>query len=382
MDKYVNRNITIDNSQKSIIILGPRRTGKSMFIRNQIKPDIIYDLLNSRDFLRLSVKPYLIEEEIKDNHRIVVIDEIQKLPILMDEVHRIIEKNKNIKFILTGSSARKMRKTHTSLMAGRAKILYFHPFNYYELKKAGIFDIKKVLSYGTIPDMYLSEKPYEELSNYVSLYLREEIIAESIVRKIENFSRFLSVAGLSNAELINFTQIGEDAWVKPRTVIEYFNILSDTLIGTLLEPYKSNSDRKVYSKAKFYFFDIGVANILCDRKEVSEKSKEFGKLFEHFIFNELKAYKNYTGRISLINFWRDYNGNEVDFIINEEIAIEVKAKENISERDLSGIKSFLKKNKIKKSIVVSMEKQARKHNGIEIIPYQNFLDMLWNNEIL
>ncbi|MEM2489212.1 MAG: AAA family ATPase [Thermoplasmata archaeon] len=378
---YIPRNINLDLT-KSILILGPRRTGKTMFIQKQLKPDLSYDLLNSKDFLRLSVRPYIIEEEIKENHKIVVIDEIQKLPVLMDEIHRLIETKRNVKFILTGSNARKLKKTHTSLMAGRAKLAHFHPFTYYELKKANIFNLKKVLTYGTIPDMYLSSNPYDELTNYIMLYLKEEIISEAIVRNIENFSRFLNVAGASNAELVNFTQVGEDSWVKPRTVIEYFNILQDTLIGNIVEPYRARTDRKVYSRAKFYFFDIGVANALCERKEVTEKSVEFGKNFEHFIFNELNAYKDYTGKISIINFWRDYNGNEVDFIINGEIAIEVKAKEMVYERDLKGLKSFLNSHKVKKSIVVSMEPRARKHNDIEILPYNTFLEMLWSNELV
>jgi len=366
---------------KSILFLGPRRTGKTQYILNQLKPDIIYDLLDSRQFLRLSQRPFLIEEEIKNNNQIVVIDEIQKLPILMDQVHRLIE-SKNIKFVLTGSSARKLKRTHTSLMAGRAKIISLMPFVYPEIKDFG-FDIERIIKYGTLPPIFLSSNPKDELIDYVSTYIKEEIQYEAMVRNIESFSRFLNVAALSNAELINFTQISSDSGVKQRTVIEYFKILEDTLIGNLLTPYKSENERKIYSRAKFYFFDIGVVNSILNRFDVVKGTSDFGKLFEHLIFNELLAYKSYTGKIETINFWRDYYGNEVDFIINGEILIEVKSKDMVVERDIKGIYAFSKKhNNVKRKIVVSFDLRKRFIKDVEIIPYKEFLELLWNNDIL
>ena len=366
---------------KSILFLGPRRTGKTQYILNQLKPDVIYDLLDSRQFLRLSQRPFLIEEEIKNNNQIVVIDEIQKLPILMDQVHRLIE-SKNIKFVLTGSSARKLKRTHTSLMAGRAKIISLMPFVYPEIKDFG-FDIERIIKYGTLPPIFLSSNPKDELIDYVSTYIKEEIQYEAMVRNIESFSRFLNVAALSNAELINFTQISSDSGVKQRTVIEYFKILEDTLIGNLLTPYKSENERKIYSRAKFYFFDIGVVNSILNRFDVVKGTSDFGKLFEHLIFNELLAYKSYTGKIETINFWRDYYGNEVDFIINGEILIEVKSKDMVVERDIKGIYAFSKKhNNVKRKIVVSFDLRKRFIKDVEIIPYKEFLELLWNNDIL
>jgi predicted AAA+ superfamily ATPase len=377
--RYLDLNRFLKN--KSILFLGPRRTGKTQYILNQLKPDIIYDLLDSRQFLRLSQRPFLIEEEIKNNNQIVVIDEIQKLPILMDQVHRLIE-SKNIKFVLTGSSARKLKRTHTSLMAGRAKIISLMPFVYPEIKDFG-FDIERIIKYGTLPPIFLSSNPKDELIDYVSTYIKEEIQYEAMVRNIESFSRFLNVAALSNAELINFTQISSDSGVKQRTVIEYFKILEDTLIGNLLIPYKSENERKIYSRAKFYFFDIGVVNSILNRFDVVKGTSDFGKLFEHFIFNELLAYKSYTGKIETINFWRDYYGNEVDFIINGEILIEVKSKDMVVERDIKGIYAFSKKHSnVKRKIVVSFDLRKRFIKDVEIIPYKEFLELLWNNEIL
>jgi predicted AAA+ superfamily ATPase len=377
--RYLDLNSFLKN--KSILFLGPRRTGKTHYILNQLKPDIIYDLLDSRQFLRLSQRPFLIEEEIKNNNQIVVIDEIQKLPILMDQVHRLIE-SKNIKFVLTGSSARKLKRTHTSLMAGRAKIISLMPFVYPEIKDFG-FDIERIIKYGALPPIFLSSNPKDELIDYVYTYIKEEIQYEAMVRNIESFSRFLNVAALSNAELINFTQISSDSGVKQRTVIEYFKILEDTLIGNLLIPYKSEKERKIYSRAKFYFFDIGVVNSILNRFDVVKGTSDFGKLFEHFIFNELSAYKSYTGKIETINFWRDYYGNEVDFIINGEILIEVKSKDMVVERDIKGIYAFSKKHSnVKRKIVVSFDLRKRFLKDIEIIPYKEFLELLWNNEIL
>ena len=366
-------------NEKSILLLGPRRTGKTYYVLNQLKADLYYDLLDSKTFLRLSISPWLIEQELKQNIKTVVIDEIQKLPLLMDHVHRLIE-SKNIRFILTGSSARKLKRSSTSLLAGRAKIINFMPFRYPEIKNYN-FNIEDILRYGTLPPVYLSENKKGELSDYVFAYIKEEIQSEAFVRNIENFSRFINISALSNAELINFTQIAEDCWVKPRTVIEYFKILEDTLIGYMVLPYKNEKERKVYSKAKFYFFDCGVVNSIINRFDVSKNSPEFGKLFEQFIFNEILAYKSYTSRIDSINFWRDYYGNEVDFIINQEIAIEVKAKDVVRERDLKGIRKFSDNHKLKRKIVVSFDLNRRIVDDIEIIPYIEFLEMLWAGEI-
>jgi predicted AAA+ superfamily ATPase len=365
---------------KSILFLGPRRTGKTHYIKNELKPDRVYNLLLSKDFTRLASNPGLIIEEMKHNDRLVVIDEIQKLPSLLDEIHHLIETTK-VKFLITGSSARKLRRTYTSLMAGRARIVSLLPFTYLELKKAGVFDLNRVLNYGSVPAIYLSEDPELELEDYCGIYIKEEIQAEAVVRKIENFSRFIKVAALSNTELINFTQISQDSQVPQRTIVEYFNILKDTLIGDMVEPFKSEKDRKTYSMAKFYFFDIGVSNYLASVGRIERGNYYYGKAFEHFIYNEIKAYRVYNNKKEEIQFWRDYNGNEIDFIIGGRIAIESKAVDMVNQKHLKGIKAFSNHNKLERKIIVSLDERERKINDVEIMPVYDFLDNLWSNKI-
>jgi predicted AAA+ superfamily ATPase len=364
--------------KKSVLLLGPRRTGKSFYIRNQLGPHKYYNLLHADTFRKLTLRPSLIRESLQAEDRLIVIDEIQKVPQLMDEVHAMIEEIPEIKFLLTGSSARKIRREHTSLMAGRAKRMIFYPFVSAEIPE---FSLEQVIQYGTLPPVYLSDDPYEELLDYVGLYLKEEIRAEALVRNIENFSHFLEIAAKSNGHIINFSQVGSDAQVPPRTVKEYFTLLEDTLMGNMLTPIEQVGKRKVISKSKFYFFDIGVVNALIERKTVSMKSTEFGELFEHFIFLELKNYINFKGAKDSINYWNIKNKTEVDFIINKSIAIEVKATELVTEKYLNGIKLMSEDYDLTAKYVVSRDAEVRKIEDITVLPYQIFCKMLWNKEI-
>ncbi len=379
---YIKRACRVKDAleDKSVLFLGPRRLGKTLYINEELKPDRIYNLLLSREFSRLSANPSLISEELSAQDKLVVVDEIQKLPSLMDEIHNLIETT-SARFLLTGSSARKLRRSHTSLMGGRARVSYLLPFTWFELNSSGRFNFDAYLNYGGLPPVYLSADPVSELEDYIGVYLKEEILAEAIVRKIENFSRFLKVAALSNSELINFSQIARDAQVPQRTVVEYFNILADTMTGDMVEPFKSEKSRKTYSISKFYFFDLGVSNTLAGTGKINKNTFYYGKAFEHFIYLELKAYKIYSGKKESIQFWRDYNGNEVDFVIGGEIAIEAKSSENINSGHLKGLKIFSRNNKVKRRIIVSMDRTKRLVSGIEIIPVLNFLENLWGGKI-
>jgi uncharacterized protein len=364
--------------KKSILLLGPRRTGKSFFINNQLLKHKYYNLLHADTYRRITARPSLIRESIEDSDKFIVIDEIQKIPALMDEVHSMIETFPNIRFLLTGSSARKLKREHTSLMAGRAKRMIFFPFTSAEIPD---FDLQRVIEFGTIPSVYLSDDPYDELLDYVGLYLKDEIRSEALVRNIENFSHFLETAAKSNGQIINFAQVGSDAQVPPRTVREYFNLLEDTLMGNMLAPIEQMGKRKVVSKSKFYFFDIGVVNALIERSSVSMKSTEFGELFEHFIYLELVNYINAKSPRSKINYWSITNKSEVDFIINKEIAIEVKATELVTEKHLKGIKLMSEDYNLTQKYVVSRDSTKRKLNDVTILPYRNFCKMLWAGEI-
>lgn len=364
--------------RKSILLLGPRRTGKSYFSKRQLSPDRYYNLLRGETFRKLSSRPSTIREELTPDDKLVVIDEIQKIPELMDEVHALIEDFPEVRFLLTGSSARKLKREHTSLMAGRAKQITFTPFSSVEIPN---FDLNKIIETGTLPPVYFSEDPYDELLDYVGLYLKEEIRDEALVRNFSNFSHFLDVAARSNGQIINFSAIASDSQVPPRTVKEYFNLLEDTLMGNMLRPIEQMGKRKVISKAKFYFFDIGVVNALLEREKVSNKSPEFGDLFEHFIYLELRNYILAKSPRSKMNYWNINKRAEVDFVINKKIAIEVKATELVTEKHFKGLKLMAEDYELERKIVVSRDSTPRKVNDIEIIPYRDFCELLWAGKL-
>jgi predicted AAA+ superfamily ATPase len=377
--KPIHRIIPIEKiiKRKGILLLGPRRTGKSFFIKHQLRPDKIINLIESDTFRKLSARPEFLREIITSGDKLIAIDEIQKLPHLMDEIHNLIE-NTSIKFILTGSSARKLSRSYTSLMAGRLKKFILHPFTFKEMKN---FNLEHVLQFGSLPPVFNSEDPWDELQDYTGLYLREEIQAEALVRKIENFSRFIDFAAMSNGEVLNYESIGRNAQVPARTIREYYSLLEDTLMGTMLSPLKSSKKRKCLSSGKFYFFDLGVLNSILGRKSVSSKTKEFGELFESYIYLELKAYIDYFASYSRLNFWRIDSENEVDFIINEEIAIEVKATEFVIDKHLKGLRKYAELGSVKRMIVVSRDTTTRIIGNIEVKPYREFLKQLWSGQI-
>jgi predicted AAA+ superfamily ATPase len=363
--------------RKSIILLGPRRTGKSYFLKNQIKPDRIINLLEADTYRNFSSRPELLREVIQKDEKIIAIDEIQKAPMLMDEVHALIE-SRGLRFILTGSSARKLARSHTSLMAGRAKMLYLHPLVSAEIEN---YELDQILSNGSLPIVFNTEDPWDELKDYAGIYLREEILAEALVRKIENFSRFIDFAAMTSGQLLNFESIARDAQVPARTIREYYSLLEDTLMGYTLAPIKATAKRKCISSSKFYFFDIGVMNSILGRKSIAKKTKEYGYLFEHFIFLELKAYIDYFSSDSKLSFWRVDEENEVDFVVNEKIAIEVKATELVIEKHLKGLVKFSMNGPVEKKIVVSLDKNKRTIGDVEVYPYDLFLKELWDGKI-
>jgi uncharacterized protein len=286
----------------------------------------------------------------------------------------LLIEEKNLKFLLTGSSARKLRQGGINLLGGRARTKYFHPFIYKEL--ANNFDLHKALNTGLIPSIYLSDEPLLDLRCYICNYLKEEIANEALTRNIPAFSRFLQIASLFNSQVINFSNISNDAQVARTKVHEYFQILKDTLIAFEVPIWKKSLKRKPIATSKFYFFDIGVTRNLQGRETLHENTKEYGKAFETFIATELKAFLNYNDKGELY-YWRTKNNYEVDFIINDEVAIEVKSKANISEKDLKGLKALQEEHLIKNFILVCKEKTPRKINNILILPWDIFLDELW-----
>ncbi len=372
---YIQRKIDILPilEKKSLFLFGPRQTGKTSLIKNTLPGIRVYDLLDSDIYLTLSREPKRLEEELRPGERIIVIDEIQRLPFLLNEVHRLIE-TYGVHFLLTGSSARKLRRGGINLLGGRARSRYMHPFVFAELKEE--FELIKALNRGLIPSIYFSDAPEEDLKAYATDYLREEIAAEGLVRNIPAFSRFLQVAALCNGLMINYSNISRDAQVPSSTVQEYFQILRDTLVGFDVPAWKKSLKRKPITTSKFYFFDVGVVRYLQNRSSINKGSPEFGDAFETYIAHELKTYLDYTNSGELY-YWRSKSGYEVDFIINDVTAIEVKAKHNVSLKDLRGLLALREENKLAHYIVVSLETRPRVVNGVHILPWKDFLVELW-----
>ena len=359
---------------RSIFLFGARQTGKSTLLRSRFPEAVFFDLLEADTFRELSARPEYMRQTVPPGTKLVVIDEVQKLPGILDEVHLMIERDKELRFILTGSSARKLKRGGANLLAGRAWLTHLHPLVFAEIGSGRLIER---LNRGSLPAVLDSELPHEDLKAYVGTYLQEEIRAEGLTRSVENFSRFLEVAGACNGEQVNFTEVGSDAGVPPRTVREYFQILEDTLIAYLLPAYRKTVKRKPVATAKFYFFDIGVANTLLKRGEIVPGSDTFGRALEHLIFLELRAWLDYTRSDLPLTYWRSRSRIEVDFVIGDKIAIEVKGKPRVTRRDLKGLRALDEELQLKRKIVVCTEPRRREDDGIEILPVEQFLEDLW-----
>lgn len=367
-------------TRASILLLGPRRTGKSALIRHQVRADQVYDLLRSDVFQRLSYRPATIRESLREDNSLVVIDEIQRLPGLMDEVHHMIEEH-GVRFLLTGSSARKLRRSHTSLMAGRARPRRLCPFVFAEVEA---FDLDAALTYGMLPPVHLSREPAEELGTYAGLYLQEEIRAEALARNIQGFSRFLTRAALSSGEVLNFESVAGDAQVPARTVREYYALLEDTLVGTMLPPLSTRGGRKTIAKGKFYFFDVGVMRALREPTGYPRPltAAELGPALEHLIFQELFAYLQYFARSTPLSFWRTYTKQEVDFVVGDSLAVEVKATQSVRDKHLRGLRALAEERSLRRRIVVCREPMWRRMGDVEVFPVEAFLRALWAHELV
>ncbi len=379
-ERYVERLIDLKTllGQKSYFLFGPRQTGKSSLLKHCFPKARIYDLLDNALFLDFNSRPQRLREEVTPNDKLVIIDEIQRVPQLLNEVHLLIEQKKT-RFLLTGSSARKLRRGGFNLLGGRARQVYLHPFVSAELKKD--FDLRKALNSGLIPSIYFSEDANADLASYVGAYLKTEIAAEALTRDLPAFSRFLGVAALCNAKIVNFTNVANDAQIKRTTVYDYFDILKDTLILRELPAFKKGSQRKPICSSKYYFFDTGVARQLQGRSMLACGTPEHGDAFETFMVNEVFAFSDYVRPLSL-SFWRTTTHYEVDLIIDDKLAVEFKAKASISADDLKGLKAIAQEHPFKRLICVSLEKRPRKVGSVEIMPYQDFLHALWDGALV
>ena len=375
------------SSKESCFLWGPRQTGKSTLLRTLFPETKTYDLLLSSEYRRLLSNPSLIREELdalgltgENQQYPVIIDEVQKVPDILDEIHWLIE-NRGIRFILCGSSPRKLKRSHANLLGGRAVLYELFPLVSSEINN---FSLHSALNRGLIPRHYLSETPKELLQSYIASYLREEIAEEAMIRKIPSFNRFLEMASLSNGEIINYNNIARECGISAPTVKEYYQILEDTLIGKFLPSFMKRAKRRVIHAPKFYFYDVGIVSELARRGDVVEGSELFGRAFEHFIYMELKAHSSYSAEKYGIHYWRTASMFEVDFILGDgEIVVEIKSSASANDSHMKGLRAYKEEHSAKKYILVSRDPNPRKtSDGIDILPWKIFLERLWSGDIL
>lgn len=363
--------------KRSHFLLGPRATGKSTLIKTTLPNAKVYDLLDPEVYQRFARNPSVLSEETT-TEQWVVIDEIQKMPALLDEVHRLIEKRKK-RFLLTGSSARKLKRGTANLLAGRAFYAELFPLVSAEIKN---FDLLSYLNSTGLPEFYHDDLAHEFLRAYVGTYLQEEIQAESLTRNLPGFSRFLEVCALNNGAEIVYSNISQETGVQSRTLENYFSILSDTLIGFQVPGFTATKKRKAIARSKHYFFDVGVVNTLAKRGQIATQSELFGSAFEHFIALELRAYLSYARKQLPFNYWRSTAQHEVDFLIGDLLAIEVKGSKQVADKHLKGLRALKEEQLIKNYCVVSLDTTLRNTaDGITIYPWQLFLENLWAGKL-
>lgn len=369
----------------SILLFGPRGTGKSTWIRLHFDEAVVYDLLDSRESIRLERDPHLLFNELQAQKpgSWVVLDEVQKVPALMDEVHGLIE-SRRLRFVLCGSSARKLKRTGVNLLAGRAIVTHLFPLTSVELGRD--FEVDRALVHGTLPMAVTSEDPEGFLTTYAETYLNEEIRAEALTRNVGSFSRFLEIAARQNGQVTNISNIAREAAVNRTTVQNYFEILVDTLIGYWVPAWKLKRSTKQIAHPKFYLFDTGVARALSGRLPYPPTHEELGPLFENMICNEVKAYLAYRKLRYQLYFWRNYDGIEVDLLCetrNGFVAIEAKAAQDWQKRfnrGLNRIQVELSPAVISCYGIYRGQRTAR-FDDISILPAAHFLKMLWDDQI-
>ena len=373
-------------ARRSVFLFGPRQTGKTTYVGRQLQDRIAltFTLLDRGLLTSVLADPSRIRREVQARglrDTVICIDEIQKCPELMDEVQLMIE-TLGIRFLLTGSSARALRRKGSNLLGGRGSDRIMRPFSWCELQDTG-FSLERAINHGLLPPHYLSDDPDEELASYVDRYLTEEIAAEGLARSLPGFARFLQTAATTNAQLLNYSNVARDAQVPRQTVVQWYKVLTDTLIATELPPLAGTVKRKAIETAKFYFFDTGVVRALRRLPPVNHASADFGEFFEHYVFHELCTWIDYRRPRTPITYWRSRSGYEVDFVLDQRVAIEAKAARRVHDKHLRGLRALAEEGLVARSIVVCREERPRIEPGpshdIEIWPIELFLAALWED---
>lgn len=376
-------NLNLSN-EETCFLWGPRQTGKSTLVKSLFPQATVYDLLLSNQYRRFVADPSILRQECearglsRDNQEDpIIIDEVQKVPEIMDEIHWLIE-NRGIRFILCGSSPRKLKRSHSNLLGGRGVRYRLFPLVYPEVDD---FSLNRALNNGLIPRHYLARSPRKLIDAYVADYLKEEIAAEALTRNIPAFNRFLEVAAISNGEMINYSNIARECGISAPTVREYFQILEDTLIGTFIPAFRKTVKRRLVGAPRFIFFDPGIVAQLTHRGEVKEGSELFGRAFEHFITLEVLAHASYSELNYPVSYWRTASQLEVDLVLGTDMAIEIKATGRAADKHLGGLRAF-KEEHSARCILVSRDPRPRKTgDDILILPWTDFLEQLWSNQL-
>ena len=364
----------------SVFLFGARQTGKSTLLRKAVSKAVYIDLLDSDIRKLFRKRPAYLYDQLagKDSSCVVIIDEIPEVPDLLNEVHRLISEF-GIRFVLCGSSARKLKRKGYNTLGGRAFPCYLYPLVSAEIPD---LDIDRAVNNGMMPLHYPAKNATRLLASYVDVYLKEEIQAEALVRDLDNFERFLEVAALTDGEMVNYANIASDCGVSAKTVKEYFSILQDTLVGYTIPAYTKVMKRRLVQAPRFYFFDVGVANYLLHRQNLVRGTVEYGHAFEHWVIQEIIAYIGYTHNENRLSYWRTYTGIEVDAVIGDaRLAIEIKSVAEVLPKHLTGLKTFMEEHPDTRPIIVSLDRISRRCGEVEALYVMDFLRMLWAGEL-
>lgn len=372
-----------DANTDSVFLFGARQTGKTTLLYSLFPNAKYYDLLETDTYGRLRRNPAMLRQELEmyDNDGLVIIDEIQLIPELLNEVHLLIVR-KGLRFILSGSSARKLHRKGVNTLGGRAVRAILYPLVSVEIPD---FDLLRAINQGMIPRHYLSSgnTVKKRLQAYISVYLKEEIKSESLVRNLSTFNRFLEVAALTNGEIVNYRNIAQDCGIDAKTVKEYFSILVETLIGYMVPAFTKTVKRRLLQSPRFYFFDVAIPNYLLNKYNLEPGSEDFGHSFEHFMIQEITAYIGYNDIEEQLSYWHTYTGYEVDAIIGAgRVAIEFKSVKEVQSKHLKGLKAFKEEHPDARLIIVSLDAEPRIFNGVEVMPACHFLKKMWNGDII
>lgn len=365
---------------EGMFLFGARQTGKSTLLKERFKGAIYYDLLNPGVRRALKLNPNSLWEALQDKSSgtLVVVDEIQKVPELLDVVHSLMV-DKGLHFILSGSSARKLKRSGANTLGGRAIPETLYPLVWPEVTD---FQIDRAVQNGMLPRHYMVEDATKRLSGYVKVYLDEEIREEGEVRELDAFERFMEVAAISDGEMLNYSNIAADCGVSAKTVKSYFQILYDTLIGYEIPAFRKEIKRKIVQAPRFYYFDVGLANYLMGRHSLKRGTDDYGHAFEHLIIQEIIAYKGYNDKRDIISYWHTYDKKEVDVVIGDaKAAIEIKSTEHVGTKHTKGLKAFKEEHPDCRLLLVSLDPITRRSGDTEIVYVLDFLKMLWTGEI-